>query len=230
MATPPAERPRPSFEHLFAGDPQDRSGIRLGLLAATAVHLIIFSLTWPTLATEELVPPPRTAKLFHVSQIKFEPPIRCPVVRPKVPRSPIVGHLPTLHEREPEIRGPATKPIENYPPYGSEEFPVPRPPDPPPKTIVEAGTEVEPPRVIHRVEPRYTETARRIRYEGVVVLSLLIDTNGRVTDVSVLRGLRFGLTENAVSAARQWLFEPCIYNEKPVSVRMTLTVHFRIAS
>ena len=63
-----------------------------------------------------------------------------------------------------------------------------------------------------------------------MVLSLLIDTNGRVTDVSVLRGLRFGLTENAVSAARQWLFEPCIYNEKPVSVCMTLTVHFRIAS
>jgi TonB family protein len=58
----------------------------------------------------------------------------------------------------------------------------------------------------------------------------LIDTEGRVANINVLRGLPFGLTENAVSAARQWLFEPCTLNGDPVSVRMTLTVRFNIAS
>ncbi len=114
-------------------------------------------------------------------------------------------------------------------------IPVTIEPPPPPEvvsgpTTVRVGVEIEAPRVIHRVEPRYTETARKICVEGVVVLSLLIDTDGRVADITVLRGLPFGLTENAVSAARQWQFEPCTFNGNPVNVRYTLTVRFRIAS
>ena len=97
-------------------------------------------------------------------------------------------------------------------------------------SIVKAGIDIDPPRALHRIQPQYTEAARRIRFEGAVVLSLLIDSEGRVAEIEVLSALPFGLTENAVSAVRQWLFEPCTYNERPVSVRMILTVRFNIAS
>ncbi len=229
MATQNVDSPNTSFEYLAADNRRDGAGLRVGLLAAIAAHLIIFSLTWPTLATEAPKAPPKTRKLFRVSQVKFEPPTRRPIERPRIYKGPIVCLIPTKHAPEPESRQGIPMTVKNEPPPIHIEFPVPQPPDPPSKTVVEAGIDVEPPRVIHRVEPRYTQTARRIRYEGVVVLSLLIDTNGRVADITVLRSLRFGLTENAVSAARQWLFEPCIYNEKPVSVRMILTVRFNIA-
>jgi TonB family protein len=104
------------------------------------------------------------------------------------------------------------------------------PPEPEQATVALAGIDVEPPRVVQRVEPRYTDPAIHVRQEGAVILSLLIDTRGRVADITVLRGLPFGLTENAVEAVGQWLFEPCTVNGKPVSVRYTLTVRFRLES
>ena len=108
-------------------------------------------------------------------------------------------------------------------------------PTPPPAITtvpdeVEAYIHVNPPSVIHRVKPRYTGTAKKLGIEGAVVMSLLIDTDGRVVDLTVLRSLPFGLTQNAVEAVRQWLFEPCTFNDRPVRVRYTLTVVFRLNS
>jgi TonB family protein len=230
MAARKANRPSPFFEHLLADRTRDDAGLRFGLLAAVAVHLIIFSLTWPTLATEEPKATSETRKLFRVSQVKFEPPIRRPIERPRILDGPIVSRRPAHYAPESEERQETPLTVEYVPGPIHVEYFIPPPPDPPTKTVVEAGVDVEPPRVLRRVEPTYTETARRFRIEGAVVLSLLIDTEGRVANINVLRGLPFGLTENAVSAARQWLFEPCTLNGDPVSVRMTLTVRFNIAS
>jgi protein TonB len=96
--------------------------------------------------------------------------------------------------------------------------------------VVDAYIDVKPPAAIRRVEPRYTGTARKVGIEGTVVLSLLIDTDGRVTDITVLRSLPFGLSQNAVEAVRQWLFEPCTFNGEPVRVRHALSVVFRLES
>lgn len=219
-----------SYEHLINPERDADNCLRLALLAAVAIHLAVFAMTWPTFSQQK----PAASRRMIVC--------RFPVVKYREP-PPLDQRISTTPRRipipDPDPLGPelmTDEVAEMYDDPPSEDY-VRVIPDPPPiahatdtRTVVDAGIDIDPPRALHRVEPRYTEAARKIRFEGVVVLSLLIDTNGQVTDVTVLRGLPFGLTENAVSAARQWRFEPCSFNGNPVSVRYTLTIQFRIAS
>ncbi len=85
-----------------------------------------------------------------------------------------------------------------------------------------------PPEVITRVIPAYTEPARRARLEGTVILEAIIDTEGRVTAVRVLRSLPLGLEQSAVEAVRQWRFRPARLNGQPRNVYFTLTVNFEL--
>ncbi len=224
-------KPRPaSCDHLFQPERDAATGFRLGLLAAATIHLAVFAITWPTFARTEVVSRTRiiACKLQPVIFIEPPPPekrFKVPPRRVQIPDPDPLG--PELIERSEPEKVPVDFPEEVLP-----TFPV-----APPTTeesdsqqIVKVGIDIEPLRVLHRVQPQYSEAARRIRFEGSVVLSLLIDTEGQVAEVNVVRSLPFGLTENAVTAARQWRFEPCIYNQSPVSVRMILTVQFRIAS
>lgn len=88
---------------------------------------------------------------------------------------------------------------------------------------------MQPPALVHEVEPRYTEPARRAHLEGAVILSLTIGRSGRVEEIEVLRGLALGLTEAAVTAARQWVFEPSTVRGEPVRVQYILTVRFSLS-
>ena len=84
------------------------------------------------------------------------------------------------------------------------------------------------PKLIHKVEPRYTEVAKRAGVQGNVIVEAVIDEKGRVTDVHILRGLPLGLDRNAVEAIQQWRFKPARRGGKPVKVYFTLTATFRI--
>lgn len=61
-----------------------------------------------------------------------------------------------------------------------------------------------------------------------MILDCIIDTEGRVESVKVLRGLPLGLTKSAVDAVEQWRFEASEFNGHNVSVRYILTVHFNL--
>ena len=54
-----------------------------------------------------------------------------------------------------------------------------------------------------------------------------IDTSGRVVDATVLHGHPL-LSPAALAAVRQWIYQPTLLNGVPVSVLMTVTVHFRL--
>ena len=84
------------------------------------------------------------------------------------------------------------------------------------------------PEPIRQVQPRYTENARRAGVQGAVILEAIIDEQGNVTDVRVLRGLPMGLDREAVSAVQQWKFRPAMMASKPVKVYFNLTVNFAI--
>jgi protein TonB len=84
------------------------------------------------------------------------------------------------------------------------------------------------PRAILKQRPVYTEAARKEHIQGVVILQLVIDESGEVTEVEVLKGLAYGLTENAIEAVKQWRFEPARHDGKPVSVLYNITVNFRL--
>jgi len=90
------------------------------------------------------------------------------------------------------------------------------------------GGNVKAPEVIFRVEPGYTEPARRSRVQGVVILEAIIDRAGNVSDVRVIKPLPDGLDEEALRAVRQWKFRPGTQNGVPVPVIFSLTVNFRL--
>ena len=87
---------------------------------------------------------------------------------------------------------------------------------------------VTPPKLAHQVLPRYTEMARRTRTEGVVLLEAIIDRDGRVANVRVLKGLSFGLDEEAVAAVSQWRYEPARFGGRTTAVYLTVRVDFRL--
>ena len=72
------------------------------------------------------------------------------------------------------------------------------------------GARIVLPTVLRDVKPRYTPEAMRARVEGAVVVSAIVQADGTVRDVQVVRSLDplFGLDQAAVNAARQWLFRP----------------------
>jgi protein TonB len=90
------------------------------------------------------------------------------------------------------------------------------------------GGNVKPPTVVYRVEPDYTEEARKSRLQGIVIIEAIIDTQGNVTEARVLKGLAGGLDASALAAVRQWKFRPGTLDGKAVPVIFDLMVRFRL--
>ncbi|HEV7240827.1 MAG TPA: energy transducer TonB [Thermoanaerobaculia bacterium] len=93
---------------------------------------------------------------------------------------------------------------------------------------IRVGGNVRAPVAVKRVDPVYTEVARKARVEGIVIIEAVIDRQGNVTEARVLKGLPFGLDLAALNAIRQWKFQPGTLNGQPVPVYYNLTVNFRI--
>jgi len=92
------------------------------------------------------------------------------------------------------------------------------------------GGDVNAPVAIVHVEPQYTDEARQARVSGVVIVQALIDHNGVVKDVHVLKPLPYGLSEAAVDAVKQWSFKPGTLNGEAVDVLFNLTINFKLDS
>ena len=95
-------------------------------------------------------------------------------------------------------------------------------------TALRVGGDVKAPVAITRIEPQYTELARKARIEGIVIIEAIIDRNGNVTDVRVLKPLPLGLDQSALEAVKRWKFSPGTLNGQPVPVIYNLTVNFRL--
>jgi TonB family protein len=84
------------------------------------------------------------------------------------------------------------------------------------------------PTILYREKARYTEEARQNKIQGSVLLQVVFNNNGLITDVRVIRGLPDGLTEKAIEAAKKIRFNPAVKNGAPVSVRGTLDFAFNL--
>lgn len=96
-----------------------------------------------------------------------------------------------------------------------------------PSGPLEVGGDVRAPVLLEKVEPRYPAAAVFSQIEGFVILEAVIDKEGRVTDVKVLKELGSGCDEAAMKAARQWRYVPATLRGKPVAVYWRLTVQFK---
>src|SRR5262245_38491915 len=94
------------------------------------------------------------------------------------------------------------------------------------------GDGISPPKLIRQVEPKYTNEARQAKISGDVELEAVVNADGQVGDIRVVRSLdsRFGLDQNAVTAAKLLLFTPGHDSSgRAVPVIVTLILSFRVA-
>lgn len=94
--------------------------------------------------------------------------------------------------------------------------------------VYQVGNGVTPPVLVHAVDAEFTKKAKAAKYEGVSVVSLVVDAHGMPRQIHTIRKLGMGLDEKAIEAVRQYKFEPGKRDGKPVAVAITIEVNFRI--
>jgi len=95
-----------------------------------------------------------------------------------------------------------------------------------PVVVAAVGAGGTAPVVISRVNPEYTEEARRAKWQGTVQLQVLVDENGAPQEIKIVRPLGLGLDQKAIEAVQQWRFKPVLLNGQPTKVQTMVTLNF----
>lgn len=82
------------------------------------------------------------------------------------------------------------------------------------------------PRVISSLNPEYTQAALKAGIHGFVILELIISADGNAHDISVVKGLGYGLDENAIKTVQSWKFAPAMKYGVPVDFKAAVEVEF----
>jgi TonB family protein len=87
---------------------------------------------------------------------------------------------------------------------------------------------IEPAVVIQKIDPEYSEQARKARLSGTVGLLVDVNTAGQVSGLTVIHSLGMGLDEKAVEAVTQWKFKPGTTDGMPVTTQVRVDLNFRL--
>ncbi|MBA3712158.1 MAG: energy transducer TonB [Pyrinomonadaceae bacterium] len=82
--------------------------------------------------------------------------------------------------------------------------------------------------LLSKPTPSYSEEARLNNASGTVRLNLVLGADGEVSNITVVNGLPYGLTEQAIEAARQIRFTPAQKDGRPVSQYATVEYSFNV--
>ena len=93
--------------------------------------------------------------------------------------------------------------------------------------VIRVGAGVPAPTRVKNVNPIYPPIAMSARVQGVVILEVRIEPDGRVCEARVLRSIPL-LDQAALDAVLQWEFKPTLLNGAPVLVLVTTTVNFTL--
>jgi periplasmic protein TonB len=96
--------------------------------------------------------------------------------------------------------------------------------------VYRPGNGVTLPRLLREVKPDYTTDAMRAKVQGTVLLECVVNINGEVEQIKVVRSLdqTFGLDQQAIKAAKQWRFAPATRLGQPVAVLVTIELSFTL--
>jgi protein TonB len=94
--------------------------------------------------------------------------------------------------------------------------------------LYHVGGGVSAPQLVYAPDPEFSDEARRAKYQGVCVVSLIVDAQGNPQRVQIVRHLGMGLDEKAVEAVKQYRFKAATLQGKPVPVEVNIEVNFRI--
>lgn len=96
-------------------------------------------------------------------------------------------------------------------------------------SIPRAGTNgVGAPGCVYCPNPSYTDRARKVKANGIVLLSVVISAEGRTDKINVVKHLGYGLTENAINTVSEWRFKPAEKDGQPVAAMAPLEVTFKL--
>lgn len=157
-----------------------------------------------TVRETPVAPPPR------VEAVK-PPPVKQEPVKPEPPKP-----APPAAAVAPVAVKPAEPPPAAAPPPKVEEVKAP---------VVKERTE---PRLIRKVDPAYTEAARRAGLQGKVAYRVSVNTAGVPERLELVRGLESGLDRHAADAIAQWRFQPATEDGHPVPWVGIVEVEFRL--
>ena len=77
-------------------------------------------------------------------------------------------------------------------------------------------------------EAEFSDEARRAKYQGAVMVTIIVDMKGVPQNPRIVRALGMGLDEKALEAVRRYRFKPAMKDGKPVPVMITVEVNFRL--
>jgi TonB family protein len=124
------------------------------------------------------------------------------------------------------------QPVQRFAAPALPTVPVPTPavsPDEPlGPGIYRVGKGVSAPAVRNSVDPQYTNEARRKKIQGVCLIKLIVDVQGKPQNAQVVRPLGYGLDERAIAAVNKFKFKPAMKEGVPVPVMITVEVNFRL--
>jgi TonB family protein len=89
---------------------------------------------------------------------------------------------------------------------------------------------IVPPSVIFKVEPTYTTAARDSKFQGTILVSVVVSTDGHPRWPKVVKAVGYGLDEQAIEAVQQWRFHPASKGGCAVPVYAQIEVTFRLDS
>lgn len=203
------------------------SNLKPAILGALVIHLLLIWTVFPQFGkTDNIV---EQEKRYVIQRWRPQPPKRREFKKKKEKQQkqdklmPIPDPTPDEPEPIKEIEDDA---FDDVP--VADDFFVEEPDEPPGPMIV--GGDVKKPIAVKRIKPEYTEIAKALRIEGIVILRAVISRAGDVQSVEVLKGLGYGLDEKAADALKQWKFNPGTLNGRPVDVIFTLTIYFKLTT
>jgi len=152
------------------------------------------------------------------------------------------GILPEMRAPSPDLlaglSGPAIPGDPNGVLYGTgmdvAQIPKLDPPRPTPALApatsapLRVGGKVQAAKIVHQVTPVYPPLARQARISGIVRLEAAISRSGTIESLQVMSGHPM-LTQAALDAVRQWVYQPTLLNGQPVEVVTQIEVNFKLA-
>lgn len=201
--------------------------IEIGMIATLALLILAFRVDWSpdndfeiVMADQELV---QMEEILQTQQIEQPPPPPRPPVPVEVPNDEVLEDV----ELDLDASLDLDAPIANTPP-----------PPPPAEDEKEEEPEIfviveEMPELVGGLASiqskiKYPEIAKKAGVEGRVFVQFVVDENGNVVDPVVTRGIGAGCDEEAIRAVRQAKFKPGKQRGKPVRVKMSLPITFRL--
>jgi protein TonB len=91
-----------------------------------------------------------------------------------------------------------------------------------------SGHRITAPQLIYKVEPEFSEDARKAKFSGMVILAIEVDAAGHPRAFRVVQSPGLGLEQKAIDAVKQWRFKPGYEDGKPVVTGATVEVNFRL--